>query len=74
MELIEQLNHDIAHYASAECTCDTSAGGICEACSIVDTLNRAKGRIDELEQHRHGHLPTCAGVDPAARMCDCGYL
>lgn len=29
---------------------------------------------DHLWQHRNGHMPDCAGCDPASNTCGCGYL
>jgi len=48
-----------------------NAAFIVEACNAHAKL---KAQVAELEQHRHGHLPSCGGADPARHECDCGYL
>lgn len=37
-------------------------------------LSESERALAEERQHRHGHLPTCNGLDEVERRCDCGYL
>ena len=55
----------------ARCRTKEQAAFIVKACNAYDTL---KAKVAELEQHRHGHLPSCGGADPSRHECDCGYL
>lgn len=52
-----------------------------EPCDALEELQRLRSRneelrrrVAELEQWHNGHMPECAGSDPANGCCGCGYL